>query len=221
MGIFTRVKDIINSNVNAMLDKAEDPEKLIRLMIQEMEDTLVEIKASCAGAIAGRKKIDRQHDAARTRAAEWGDRAGLAVDKGRDDLAREALLEKRRYEERARSLERELEASEGIIAQYQEQIAQIEEKLATVRERQRILVQRHVQARQRREAQQQIRRADTADTFIRFEQFENRIERMEAEADLTNYGRKATLEDEFARLEGDEKIEEELAALKQQRRTVE
>ena len=221
MGIFTRVKDIINSNVNAMLDKAEDPEKLIRLMIQEMEDTLVEIKASCAGTIAGRKKIERQHGAAQARAADWGDRAGLAVDKGRDDLAREALLEKRRYEERAQSLERELEASEGIIAQYQEQIAQIEEKLASVRERQRILVQRHVQARQRREAQRQIRRVDTSDTLVRFEQFESRIERMESEADLVNYGRKANLEDEFARLEGDEKIEEELEALKKQRRAAE
>ena len=116
MGIFTRVRDIINSNVNAMLDKAEDPEKLIRLMIQEMEDTLVEIKASCAGAIAERKKIERQHDVAKERAASWGDRAGLAVDKGRDDLAREALLEKRRYQDRARSLEQELEASVDELA---------------------------------------------------------------------------------------------------------
>jgi phage shock protein A len=217
MGIFTRVRDIINSNVNAMLDKAEDPEKLIRLMIQEMEDTLVEIKASCAGAIAERKRIERQHETARERAAGWNDRAGLAVDKGRDDLAREALLEKRRYEDRARSLEQELMASEGIIAQYQEQIVQIEEKLASVRERQRILVQRHVQAKHRKEAQRQLRRADNSDAFLRFEQFESRVERMEAEADLANFGRKAGLEEEFARLQGGEEIEEELRELKKRR----
>ncbi|GAB4264646.1 MAG: phage shock protein PspA [Deferrisomatales bacterium] len=218
MGIFTRVRDIIQSNVNAMLDKAEDPEKLIRLMIQEMEDTLVEIKASCAQAIAEGKRLERRQEEAGERAGEWARRAELAVDRGRDDLAREALVEKRRWEERARGLDRERETLEEVVARYQDEIAQIEEKLASVRERQRALVHRHRQARQRREAQRQLRRADSAEAFVRFEQFETRIERMEAEADLVNSGRKATLEEAFAELEHDEAVEAELQALKQRRK---
>ena len=92
MGIFTRVRDIINANLNAMLDKAEDPEKLAKLMIREMEDTLVEIKASCAGSMAKKKRIERELQGVQERAREWRDRAQLAISKGREDLAREALL---------------------------------------------------------------------------------------------------------------------------------
>jgi phage shock protein A len=107
MGVFTRVRDIINANLNTMLDRAEDPEKLIRLMIQEMEDTLVEIKASCAGAMATQKKVQREREHLRGRVKQWEDRAQLAVDKGREDLAREALMEKRRYLRQAEILEGE------------------------------------------------------------------------------------------------------------------
>ena len=98
MGIFTRFRDIVSSNINAMLDRAEDPEKLIKLMIHEMEDTLIEIKASCAGVMAGAKKVQRQLSDVRARVAYWEEKAGLAVNKGRDDLAREALIERRKYD---------------------------------------------------------------------------------------------------------------------------
>jgi len=214
MGIFTRVSDIISSNINAMLDKAEDPEKLVRLMIQEMEDTLVEIKASCAGVMATKKKVQRELEEALARTKQWEDKAQLAVRKGREDLAREALLEKRRYRERTNALERELPQCDGLIEQYQADMTQLEDKLSTAREKQRILVQRHVHAQRRKRAQQGIRRLDTAEALIRFEQFENRIERMEAEANLVNFARKSPLDEEFARLEGDEEIERELQALK-------
>jgi len=214
MGIFTRLSDIISSNLNAMLDKAEDPEKLVRLMIQEMEDTLVEIKASCAGVMATKKKAQRELQEALTRTTQWGEKAQLAVNKGREDLAREALLEKRRYRERASALERELSQCDALVEQYQADMTQLEDKLSAAREKQRILVQRHIHAQRKKSAQQEIRRLDTTDTLIRFEQFENRIERMEAEADLVNFGRKPPLEDEFARLEGDDEIEKELQTLK-------
>jgi phage shock protein A len=214
MGIFTRLSDIISSNLNAMLDKAEDPEKLIRLMIQEMEDTLIEIKASCAGVMATKKKTQRELQEALDRTTQWGEKAQLAVNKGREDLAREALLEKRRYRERAGALEKELVHCEALIEQYQTDMAQLEDKLSTAREKQRILVQRHIHAQRKKRAQQEIRRFDTSDTLIRFAQFENRIERMEAEADLVNFGRKPPLEDEFARLAGDDEIEKELETLK-------
>ncbi len=214
MGIFTRLSDIISSNINAMLDKAEDPEKLVRLMIQEMEDTLVEIKASCAGVMATKKRVQRELEEAQTRAQQWGEKAQLAVNKSREDLAREALMEKRRYRERAGVLEKELAQCDALIEQYQADMTQLEDKLSAAREKQRILVQRHIHAQRRKRAQQEIRRLDTTDALIRFEQFENRIERMEAEADLVNFSRKPPLEEEFARLEGDEEIEKELQALK-------
>lgn len=215
MGIFTRVRDIISANINAMLDKAEDPEKLVKLMIREMEDTLVEIKASCAAAMAGRKKVQRAQDEAQVRAGQWNDRARIAVDKGRDDLAREALVERRRYLERVESLQRESAQSEALVEQYQSDIMQLEEKLAAAREKQRVLVQRHVHAQQKKRAQGGIRRVETAGALVRFEKFETRIDRMEAEADLVNYGRKPSLDDKFAELETDEEIERQLTELKQ------
>lgn len=214
MNVFSRFRDIINSNMNAMLDRAEDPEKMIRLMIQEMEDTLVEIKASCAGAIAGRKKVERQLDEARHRAEAWGSKAELAINKGREDLAREALVEKKSRQERAELLENEAEQYQDLVGQYQQDIVQLEGKLDTAREKQRILYQRHVHAQRKRRAQEEIRRVESSDAFIRFEQFENRIERMEAEADLVNAHRKTSLEDEISNLEHDEEIEKELEALK-------
>jgi len=218
MGIFSRFRDIVNANINAMLDRAEDPEKMIRLMIQEMEDTLVEMKASCASAMANCKKVGRAQDEAGKRARDWEAKANLAVDKGREDLAREALMEKRRWQERAEVLEREVVECEALVAKYQDDIRQLEEKLASTKEKQRLLVQRHIHAYRRRQAQEELRRFDSSDAWIRFEQFENRIERMEAEADLVNAFRPSSLEDQFDRLKKDEDIEAELEALKASRK---
>jgi phage shock protein A len=190
MGIFTRFRDIVSSNINSMLDRAEDPEKLIRLMIREMEDTLVELKAACAGVMAESKRIQRQHDEAGHRARFWADKAQLAADKGRDELAREALVEKRRYRQRADALEQELADHQGLVEQYQADIGQLEEKLKSARDKQRVLVQRHIHAERKRRAQQEIRRIDSAEAVFRFDELESRIERMEAEADLVNYGRR-------------------------------
>lgn len=215
MSIFSRFRDIINSNLNSMLDQAEDPEKLVRLMIQEMEDTLIEIKASCAGAIAARKKVGRSLDEVSTRATGWETKAKLAISKGREDLAREALLEKRRATEALGALERETTQLDEVVRGYQTDIGQLEEKLGTAREKQRVLVQRHIRAQNKTRAQEQIRRSDTNDALLRYEQFETRIERMEAEADLVNFGRKPSLEEQFAQLERDEEIEKELSALKE------
>jgi phage shock protein A len=214
MGIFTRFRDIISSNINAMLDKAEDPEKLIRLMIREMEDTLVEIKSACAGVMAGGKKIKRQLDGLGTRAQYWEEKAELAVSKGRDDLAREALVEKRKFNHRMDTLEADLAEHDLLIEQYQDDIRQLEEKLKSARDKQRMLVQRHIHAQKKMQAQEELRRIDSSETVMKFDEIENRIERMEAEADLVNYGKKTSLEEELERLSVDEEIENELQALK-------
>jgi phage shock protein A len=214
MGIFTRFRDIVSSNINAMLDKAEDPEKLIKLMIREMEDTLVELKASCAGVMADRKKVDRQLEELGSRVKYWTDRADLAVNKGRDDLAREALMEKRRYFSRKESIENEMVELDGLVKQYQGDIRQLEEKLKSARDKQRLLVQRHIHAKRKIRAQEEIRRMDSSEAIVKFDELENRIERMEVDADLVNFGKKPTLDEEFEKLAVDEDIEKELQALK-------
>ena len=214
MGIFTRFRDIVSANINAMLDKAEDPEKLIKLMIREMEDTLVELKASCAGVMADRKKVDRQLEELDSRVKYWAERAGLAVNKGRDDLAREALMEKHRYVSRKESLENEIVELDGLVDQYQGDIRQLEEKLKSARNKQRLLVQRHIHAKRKIRAQEDIRRMDSSDVIVKFDELENRIERMEVDGELINFGKKPSLEEEFEKLAVDEDIEKELQALK-------
>jgi phage shock protein A len=214
MGIFTRFRDIISSNINAILDKAEDPEKLIKLMIREMEDTLVEIKAACAGAMASNKKVQRQLDTLYDRIRYWEEKAELAIKKGRDNLAREALVEKRRYTRRVDGLENEITEHNLLIEQYQDHIRQLEDKLKSARDKQRLLVQRHIHANRKRQAQEEIRRVDSSEAMLKFDELENRIERMEAEGDLVNFGKKTALEAEFDTLGVDEEIEKELQALK-------
>jgi len=197
-----------------MLDKAEDPEKLIKLMIREIEDTLVELKAACAGVMANRKKIQRQMETIQSRIDYWNQNAELAIAKGRDDLARDALVEKRRCSEKADTLDQELMEFNSLVEQYQDDIQQLEDRLQSAREKQRLLVQRHVRARRKKRTQEEIRRADGSETVFKFEQLENRIERMEAEADLVNFGRKPVLEEEFDNLLVDDEIEQELQNLK-------
>ena len=210
MGIFTRFTDIVGSNINAMLDRAEDPEKLIKMMIQEMEDTLIELKAACAGVTVESKRVRRQMEGLEKRVDYWEDKAKLAVNKGRDDLAREALIEKRRFSQRTASLTNELTEHDALLEHYKDDIRQLEGKLKSAREKERMLVQRHIHASKKKQAQEEMRRIDGADVIIKFDELEHRIEFMEAEADLVNFGRKQTLEDELERLSLDEDIEREL-----------
>jgi phage shock protein A len=214
MGIFTRFRDIISSNINAMLEKAEDPEKMIRLMIREIEDTLVEIKTACAGVMAGGKKARRQLEELQDRVRYWAEKAELAVKMGRDDLAREALIEKRKFNGRTESLANELAEHDLLIEQYQNDIRQLEEKLKSARDKQRLLLQRHIHARRKMQAQKEIQRIDSTETIMKFEELENRIERMEAEAELVNYGKQTSLEEELDRLAVDADVENELQSLK-------
>jgi len=214
MGIFTRFKDIVASNMSAMLDKAEDPEKLIKLMSREMEDTLIEIKSSCANAIANQKKVGRLLDDILEKENFWAQKAELAVKKGKDALARQALQEKRRFTQKTEVVEIEQTELSTIIEQYRDDISELESKLKSAREKQRILVQRHIRASGKKRAREEIRRADSTEIMQKFEELENHIERMEAEADLVNYGRPSTLEEEFDILEADDDIEAELNKLK-------
>jgi phage shock protein A len=138
----------------------------------------------------------------------------MAVDKGRDDLAREALIEKRRYSKQVEVMENELVEYNLLIDQYKDEMRQLEEKLKSAREKEKILIQRHIHAFNKRRAQEEVRRFDGSEVVLKFDEIENRIERMEAEADLINYGKESSLEAELDDLAMDEEIEKELQALK-------
>jgi phage shock protein A len=214
MGIFTRFSDIISANINSMLDKAEDPEKMIKLMIHEMEDTLIDLKSSCAGVIAGRKKVERKLAEMNDKKDLWDKRANLAVAKGRDNLAREALIEKRRFSVITETLEGELSEYGELVRQYQEDIDELDSKLNNAKDKKRVLAQRHKRATGKKRAQEEIRRSNSGDTMARFDKLESRIEQMEAEAELVNMPKKPTFEEEFDNLTSDDEIEDELAKIK-------
>ena len=218
MGVFTRLKDIINSNLNAMLDAAEDPDKLIRLMIQEMEDTLVEVKANCAGAIAARKRAERAVTSAETAIVTWEERARLALEKGREDLAREAIRERRRLEDLRDAHAKEATGCEEVVARYKEDIGAVEAKLVDARQRHRLLVQRHKRAKTHERTRGVIERVTRYDAVTKFDQLEQRIERMEAFQEIDPDLQKPSLEEAFAALKEADAIEEELARLKREPR---
>ena len=214
MGIFSRFSDIVNSNINAMLDKAEDPEKIVRLMIQEMEDTLVEVRSSAARAIADRKELDRKLAAIEQDRDEWDGKAELAVRKGRDDLARAALTERARVEERIEILkEQHAHVDEGLT-RLKEDIQRLEEKLADAKARQKALIMRHQTASERLDVRRHTHENRIDDALVRFEQFERKMEHMEGRVEAYDLTKKKDLRREFDSLESEESVEEALGELK-------
>ena len=159
MGVFSRFLDIVNANINSLLDKAEDPEKMIKLMMQEMEDTLIELKSSCAAKMASRAKTDRAYKEALNAVQRWQNRAELAISKGREDLAREALLERKTAKATLEQFEKELATYDELIKTAKGEITQIEDKLTTVKQKYQMMVERAKRAREEQAAQETLRRA--------------------------------------------------------------
>ena len=213
MGVFSRFTDIINSNINSLLDKAEDPEKMVRLIIQEMEDTLVEVRSSSAKTLADKKELTRQVTKYRQDAQTWQDKAELALSKGREDLARAALIEKKKSAESADSLEEELAHVDAHIAKLQEEISQLQEKLADAKARQKAILMREKTATSRLKVKHNIDSDKVNDALSRFERYERKIDDLEAQVEAQDLGSKS-LADEIAELEDDENIDSELAELK-------
>ena len=212
MGIFSRFKDIITSNINSMLDDAEDPEKLIRLMLREMEETLVELKSGCAATMAEADKAAKVEREAEEEVRQWERRAELALRADREDMAREALAEKIQAQEKAAQLTRNREEYDHMVDKCREDIQILEERIVNTRERQRLLIERHNQARMRHQAHQTISSADNADVMRRFAELEQRINRMENEGELSTP--RPSCHSAFRDMERDAAIDEELAALR-------
>ncbi len=214
MGVFSRLGDIVNSNINAMLDKAEDPEKMIRLMIQEMEDTLVDLKSSCASKMATRAELLRDRDSLSSKVGRWGERAVLAVERKRDDLAKEALLEKKQCVKQLEFTGKDLEQYEKLIGECKDNIAQLEKKLEEVSLKYKMLAQRSIHAYEKKRARSLMSNAGGTQAMMRFDEVETRIERMEAEAELNGRASESNLDREFSKLESENIIRDELAELK-------
>ena len=214
MGIFSRFSDIVNANINAVLEKAEDPEKIIRLMIQEMEDTLVEIRSAAAKCIADRKELGRHIEHLEREKSEWAHRAELAVRREREDLARAALGEKQASGDRADQMKLELESLDGQLEKFNSDITQLQGKLNDAKTRQRSIVIRHKTASSHLSARKHIHDDRIEEMLYRFETAEQRIDRVESEAEAINMGRGKNLADEIADLEQDDRVEAELADLK-------
>jgi phage shock protein A len=213
MGIFSRFTDIINSNINAILDKAEDPEKMVRLIIQEMEDTLVEVRSASAKTIAAKKDVSHQINKLKNEADDWQSKAELALSKDRDDLARAALQEKGKSTEAAVSLKHELEIIETELAKLQSETGQLQDKLADAKSRQKTIIMRQNTVSSRLQVKKRLDSSTVDSAMGRFEQFERKIDDLESQVESYDVG-KRSLKDEFANLETDGKIDDELAALK-------
>ncbi|GAC18793.1 phage shock protein PspA [Paraglaciecola arctica] len=213
MGIFSRFTDIVNSNINSILDKAEDPEKMVRLIIQEMEDTLVEVRSASAKTLASKKEIFSQISKMQNEAKDWKAKAELAISKDREDLARAALQEKKKCDEHARALSSELNIVDEQITKLQSEVGQLQDKLADAKTRQKAIMLRQKTVSSRLEVKKTLDSGKVDAAMGRFEQYERKIDDLESQVDAYDLGKK-TLADEFAELESDEEIDDELAALK-------
>jgi phage shock protein A len=215
MGIFTRFSDIVNSNINAILDKAEDPEKIVRLMIQEMEDTLVEVRSAAARSIADKKDLNRRIETLDCDLANWDGKAELALRKGREDLAKAALIEKSRVATAVDVLKQDYLAVDEGLAKLNEDIARLESKLEDAKTRQKALLARHKTANSRLAVRKKIHDYKIDDAMVRFEQYTRRIDDVEGRVEAYDLGLPKDLNHEFAGLEAEESVKAELDALKQ------
>lgn len=213
MGIFSRFTDIINSNINNLLDKAEDPSKMVRLIIQEMEDTLVEVRSSSAKTLADKKALSRQITHFEEEEKQWQDKAELALSKDREDLARAALTEKNKSSDSAKALLEEQAHIDQHLSKLQDEITQLQDKLKDAKSRQKAMIIREQSASSRLKVKENIHSTRVNDALNRFDQYERKIDDIESEVDAYDIGSKS-LADEIAELESDDKIDDEIAKLK-------
>ena len=215
MGIFSRTRDIIAANVTDLLDKAEDPAKMIRMIIMEMEETLIEVRASAARTIADQKEMRRHIAKLDTLQASWTDKAELALSKGREDLAKAALVEKNKAADMAERLGGEIAVLDDALKASEEDITKLQNKLREARARQNSIVARLESAHNRYRMREMTNGPKIDEAFARFDTLERRVDFAEGRADAAGLGAAPkTLEEEIAELKSSEKVDAELEALK-------
>ncbi len=215
MGIFTRFADIVNSNLNSMLDRAEDPEKMLKLIIQEMEQTLVEVRSSSVRTIAEKKELKRHMADVNRNINRWAEKAELAISKGRDDLARAALTEKQKLQDAFETQESELKELETALSQLKTDIGHLQEKLNEAKARRDAMKLRHNTVTSRIKVKKQLDNSSINAAFEKFELYEQKMDKLEAEVESFDLGKGQTLSQQIDQLQTDEKVEDELDALKE------
>jgi len=214
MGIFSRTRDIIAANMTDLLDKAEDPAKMIRMIILEMEETLVEVRATAARTIADQKEMRRHIVKLGTLEASWEEKAELALSKGREDLAKAALVERQKSTDMAERLEAEIEVLDDALKASEADISKLQSKLRDARARQSAIATRMETAHNRIRVREAYSGERVQDAFSRFEILEKRADLAEGRADALAMGAPKTLEEEIADLKSSDKVEAALEALK-------
>ncbi len=214
MSIFSRLTDIVQSNLNSLLDRAEEPEKLIRLIIQEMEDTLVEVRSSTVKIIAEKKEIERRVADLHRERDEWDRKAEVALTRDREDLAKGALMAKSKVAEQADALAEQLVQVEAALSKANEDIGRLQAKLTDAKTREKALVARTQTASNRVKVRTVLHDERINDALSRFEQVERNLDEMEGRVEAYDVGRSKSLTEEIAELEATHKVEEDLAALK-------
>ncbi|MCC5856450.1 MAG: phage shock protein PspA [Idiomarina sp.] len=213
MGIFSRFSDIVNANLNALLDKAEDPQKMVRLIIQEMEDTLVEVRSVSAKTLAEKKELTRQLTRLESEVEEWNKRAELAISKEREDLARSALVEKNKLLDAIESITKEIERIDLQVERLSGEIGQLQEKLSDAKARQKSIVMRERTVSSRLNVKRTLDSSKVDDALMKFDRYEAKIDDLESQVDAYDLG-KRSLADEFRALENESQVDAELEALK-------
>lgn len=214
MGIFSRLTDIINANLNSLLERAEDPEKMVRLMIQEMEDTLVEVRSRTVRAMAEKRDVERRLARLDDSSAEWERKAEYALTRGREDLARGALAARRKLDEQASAVRNELGLLEESMGRHNEDLSKLQAKLEEARARKKALELRMRTAHDRVRVKRSLHDPRVDDALTRYESLERRIDELDAQAEVLDMGATRTLADDFADLEAEEQVNHDLEALK-------
>jgi len=214
MSVFSRARDIFAANITEMLDRSEDPAKMIRMVILEMEETLVEVRASAARCIADGKEMRRAVARLDELQASWTDKAELALSKGREDLAKQALLERQKAADMGDGLRSEIKVIDDTLKSYEVDIAKLQTKLREARARQNAIAARFESAVNRARASEMLNGNRTEDAFSRFEVLERRADFAEGRADALGMTGPKSLEEEIAELKASEKVDAELEAMK-------
>lgn len=214
MGVFSRMGDIINSNINSMLERAEDPQKIARLIIQEMEDTLIEVRTAAARAIADKKDVARKLDRFKAAEAEWAQKAELAVSKGREDLARGALQAKAKAATMVETLAQEAGIVDEAIDKAESDMSKLQDKLDEAKAKHKALMIRSTTAKTRVKVRETVADHKIEDALSRYSALERKVDELEAQADAFDLNEGKSLESQFAKLEGEESVEKELSELK-------